>query len=452
METTEDKTVEKGLDLSELKSLSFGPAWSTTDSKDTNISKVSSTKSIPQKKEKRHVGEARKRPINHIYFKPTVEVSFHPEEESFKKLTKALRISSKTYQLFEIVQLLINKYEHFFIAIRPQKIKDKDNGFLYISVPDHLPFESEDEAIENVMNNHIDKFFDTEAVKIDPPKGSFQAIARCTQSGALIGPPNYHRYPELIRTHLNKSLLNKKIAEKSIELVKDKELIDKWLEQMSYQTRYIAKNALIKEENNEPTVLDSLEKVRHHLLTHCKKEVIMSSKSVKLPGTKISELPKKSNIYQSIQFALKEQKKFPLETANHLRSRLRKLNFNIYKNGSKGISYVCNKKPITKTEDQVFTESVEKLINFIKENPDIKYFEVPNIYLKLPTQTPEQTNNDNTFDTSKDNKETLSEKESPVLDNEQKTILNEVHRDLRWLVEEGYVTRYSDDSLFIKQI
>lgn len=449
METTEDKTVEKGLDLSELKSWSFGPAWSVTNSKDTNINEVSSKRTIQQKKGKRHLGEARKRPINHSHFKPTVEVSFHSEEEFFQKLAKALHASSKTYQLFEIVQLLINKYEHFFITIRPQKIKDKDNGFLYVSVPDHLPFENEDEAIENVINNHIDKFFDTEAVKVDPPKGSFQAIARGTQSGALIGPPNYHRYPELIRTHLNKSILNKKTAEKSIELVKDKDLIDKWMEQMSYQTRYIAKNSLIKEENSEPIVLDSLEKVRHHLLTHCKKDVIISSKSVKFPGIRINELPKKSNIYQSIQFALKEQKKFPLETANHLRGRLRKLNFNIYKKGSKGISYVSNKKPITKTKDQVFTESVEKLINFIKENPDIKYFRVPNFYLKLPTSSPEQTSHDKTSNPSKENP---SEKVFSSLNNEQKVKLNEVHRDLRWLVEEGYVTRYSDDSLFIKQI
>lgn len=437
LETKEENFLAKELDLNELKSLSFGPAWSVSGSEDV-VSKKALKQTFQQKREKSRTGELKKRPIGNNIFNPTVEVSFYSEEDSFQTLVKALRASSKTYQLFEIVQVIIQKYDRFFVIIRPQKMTDEDGGSLYISVPDNLPFESENEVVEHVVRNHMDKFFDTEVVTVDPPKGSFQVIARCTRSGVLLGPPNYHLYPQLIREHLNKYFPDqpREVAEKNIVLVKDEDLVKQWLEQMSHQSRYSVKNTSPEKESSEPIVLDSLEQARRYLLTHRKHEVVHSCKSAKLSGVKIDELPKSSNIYQSIQFVLNEQKKFPLETANHLRGRLRKLKFNIYKKGSKGISYVSNAKPRIRAVDQAFAEPVETLIQFIEKHPYIKYPEVPALYLK-----PE-----NSSATS-----TECEEASVHLDNEETIKLKELHQNLRWLIEEGYVIRYSDDSLFVRQ-
>jgi hypothetical protein len=57
----------------------------------------------------------------------------------------------------------------------------------HISVPDGIPFESDEAAVAHVLSKHLDKFFDTAEVDVDPPKGNFQVINKCGITGELLG-------------------------------------------------------------------------------------------------------------------------------------------------------------------------------------------------------------------------------------------------------------------------
>ena len=73
-------------------------------------------------------------------------------------------------------------------------------GF-YVSVPDGMPFETDEAAVAHVMANHLGAFFETAEVEVDPPKGNFQVINKCSLTGELLGPPNYHRYNQIVQQH-----------------------------------------------------------------------------------------------------------------------------------------------------------------------------------------------------------------------------------------------------------
>ena len=134
-------------------------------------------------------------------FEPTVKVDLYPQDEAFDALISRLRSSARTYQLFDIAQLLLEKPDRFVVVVAPLPSKGDAPSMLYYSVPGHLPFESEEAAVSFVVSNHLDQFFDIEEIEIDPPKGNFQMVNRCTITGKLLGPPNYHRYQEFLRHH-----------------------------------------------------------------------------------------------------------------------------------------------------------------------------------------------------------------------------------------------------------
>ncbi len=71
------------------------------------------------------------------------------------------------------------------------------------------------------------------------------------------------------------------------------------------------------------------------------------------------------------------QRRFPLDTANGLRGRLRRESFTIFKKGSKGISYVCAVKRKFRIPGQVFAESIGTLIAFIEAHPMVRASELP---------------------------------------------------------------------------
>ena len=72
-----------------------------------------------------------------------------------------------------------------------------------------------------------------------PPKGNFPFIHRYPVTQVLIGPPNYHLYPQLLDDHYTHHVtcLDYETFLKRLEAVKEQNSIDKWVEQMSQVKR-----------------------------------------------------------------------------------------------------------------------------------------------------------------------------------------------------------------------
>lgn len=354
------------------------------------------------------------------------EVSFSPDEKAFKALARAIRANCRTYELFEIARLILEKPERFVVMIRSSRKKESEKRKLYISVPDGLPFETEEDVTDYVLKNFIEEFFEIESIKVDPPSGEFPLVNQCSLTGEIIGPPNYHRYQEYERKHIAERLshLSLEVARSRIESVKDPEKIKFWLQKMTQQTLY--KLRISDGEGEPPPVFESLEGARRYLLIHQRQRVFKSSFAAKLGGREIDKLRSGSNFRLYITQVLEDQKRFPLATASFLRSRLKRMKFDVYKKGSKGINYVCAVRRKIGLFDTAFAEPVQELIEFIQKSPDVRAFDLPKKLAKSPRDTDEE--------------------EGSEVDYKGRTV-DQIAQDLRWLVAEGYLIEYSDGRL-----
>lgn len=410
-------------------------------------------------------------------FQPIVEAAFYPEDTPFKALAQALKTSSRTFELFEIARLILQKTDRFVMVLKPLGSPAQTNLQFHVSVPDNVPFENEAEAIDHVFNHHLESFFQIETVEVDPPKGAFHVINRCTITGELLGPPNYHRYQMLIQQHHSSRLSNLSFErfQSKIESVRDPEVVQQWLQKMTKQTRYVIKNP---PAGMEAMTFDNRDSARFYLITHQKESLVKTAATLRLEGKALERMPAHSRIRQSIEFILEHQRKFPLETANHLRGRLRRMNYTVYKKGAKGISYVCAVKRRFRTPDVKFADSVQNLIDFIEYHPNIAMADLPREYLGIvlpdlasaPAATPSAPAEADGAPAESSGAESTPTAEStpapaaestaapaapstvpvaePVaISAKDQELLKQMRIDLRWLVTEGYVIEYSNGRL-----
>ena len=425
------------------------------------------------------------------YFEPTIKVDLYPQDEAFEALINRLRSSARTYQLFDIAHLLLEKPDRYIVVVSPKPVKGNEPAPLYYSVPGHLPFETEEDAINHVMANYLDQFFEIEEIEVEPPKGNFQMVNRCTITSELLGPPNYHRYQEFLQLHYTARITGMSFEQFTarVESSKEQEHIDAWLESMKKGARYTVKD----HQEDESESLETLEAVRHFLLQHRKDKVVGSGESVRFAGRDIERLPK-GDIRRSVEAYVESQKHFPLDSANNIRGRLRRHKFAVYKKGSKGVSFVCAVKRKFRDSKTIFTESISDLIDFIEKHPEIPASKLPNEYVGIDTekQKPEALKmteaeveaaakakaeaaeaeaiaaaaadspegqaaeaaekapeaEEATPNITKDATASTEAQPKVELSEEDQKKLRQLMLDLRWLITEGYVTEYGDGRLF----
>ncbi|MBL9217153.1 MAG: hypothetical protein JNG82_01590 [Opitutaceae bacterium] len=417
------------------------------------------------------------------YVSPHFVATCYPEDTGFAAMVKAVRASCRTYQLFEITKAVLEKNDRFVIVVqrtKPQAAEGAPAAKLapvFMSLPDHLPFDTEDAAIQHVLANNLGAFFEMQEVEVEAPKGNFPIINKCGITGELLGPPNHHRYQQVLQQH-HAAKLGRMPFERfreSIVSAREPEVIAAWMEKMKKATRYTWKPPVAKTATTPPMEapaaaptpadaapaaeapapaaeapapapvaevisFDNIEDARLHLLANARDRVVRAVESVRFHGKLIEKLPP-GEIRRALEGHVERQRRFPLDTANALRGRLRREGFTIFKKGSRGVSYVCAVKRRFRVPGQVFSETISALIDFIEKNPMVQVKELPKKFLgiEVPAAAPTTAPAEGT---------TASAAPFATLAPEQADKLRKMSNDLRWLVMEGYVTEFSDGKLF----
>lgn len=468
------------------------------------------------------------------YDSPYYSVTFYPEDTSFNTLVQTIRKSCRTVELFEIARTVVAKSDRFVVVVahKPQggapdatasragstppveaaatAAPKPARPLFHLSVPDGLPFESDDAALAHVMSRHLDKFFDTAEVEVDPPKGNFQVINRCGITGELLGPPNYHRYNQIVQQHYAAKVASRvgfDAFKSRIETVRDPEVVNQWLAKMKKTTRFTwklpvpgAKPAVPVAEAAPaaaaPTVetpatdtpaaetpapdapatetpaaetpaaevppalsttptFDTLEDARMYLLTQARDKVVRTTENARFHGKVVETMPP-GEIRRAIEGALERQRRFPLDTANALRGRLRREHFTIFKKGSKGVSYVCAVKRKFRVPGQTFSDSIGALISYIEANPMVRASELTSKFLGIapvpaakpaePAPGPVETSAPAEGAASAPAVEAPRPEANLSID--ERARISRMQGDLVWLVREGYVTEFIDGRLF----
>lgn len=466
-----------------------------------------------------------------VPFKPVVAVDFYPEDEPFDILMKGFKTSLRTYELFELARIFLDKADRFVFVVEPLKDAEGSDGQLYLSLPAKLPFLSEAEALEHAFAGELENRLEPFEVEVDPPKGNFQVIHRCGVTGKLIGPPNYHRYQELLREHHATEVSNLSFERFRERLVSEKEqaVIDEWVQSQTKQTRYrlkrpspgtetvesdaaaeveltetplgveasseaeagmesgpetagvavegpseaapadesapdIESSSETKEgaesgaeaadaagevpaeaapagddtpaeppsaEDAEPArEFASLAEARQFFRSERREEFVQAFPRLRLNGRAIDEMPR-GPLRRSIEAVWEDQKRFPLQTANNLRGKLRRANCHIYKRGKKGISYVCAVRRRLRDPRAVYADTVQRLIDFLDAHPRTKVSELSANLLGI-------------------RKEELEASYTPEQREDAEKQLRTLGRDLLWLKSEGYVSEFSDGTLQVQ--
>lgn len=426
-------------------------------------------------------------------------VDFYPEDAAFEAISNVVRKSLRTFELFELAQTFLAKEERMVIVV--DRLRESDPPFV-IAEADGLPFETEEEAIEHIFAEQVERYFEVEEVEVDPPKGTFNQVVKCGFTGDVIGPPNYHRYQAMLREHHAKKIHNMSFErfQERLETVRDEEAVAAWLESMKTQPRYTAKEF----EGDEAPQFPNLESARIWLLSQRRSELLRTERQARFLGARLAKLPH-GNIRRSVEGVLERQRHFPLDTANNLRGRFRRNGFTVYKRGSKGISFVSAVRRQFRQPDQTFTDSIQMLIEFIENHPDVPVGRLPEDYLGIDATPPPEAkrpvspdpattedpkpqigvpaaekapppdepvegaepgadsaaapeadaagSDEPTPDAAAKGESTTSEpepsgKKVPTPTAPDPEALTELRRDLHWLIAEGYVIQYSNGNLY----
>ena len=527
---------KKALDLNTLSGLDFGPSWADENAKRPSLKKFESRGDSRGKGKRSGGGGSRDRrgpsggarpsgagarpsgggrpqgggegrpqgrggdrrrddrrgggrPDPRAIFEPTIKVDIYPQDEAFEALVKRLRSTVRTYQLFEIAHLILEKPERYVVVVENKAKAGEKPAPLFFAVPGHLPFDSEEAAINHVLSDHLDLFFDVEEIEVEAPKGNFQMVNRCSVTGDLLGPPNYHRYQEFLQRHYAAKITGMSFDRfvSKVETVKEQESIDAWVESMKKGARYTVKDR----KEGEAESFESLEAVRFFLLQHRKDKIVSSGETIRFAGRDIERLPK-GDIRRSVESYVEQQLHFPLDSANNIRGRLRRHKFAVYKKGSKGVSFVCAVKRKFRDSKTVFTPSIQGLIEFIEKHPNTAASKLPKLYIDIDTERQQPAKLEMTEaevaaaaaaaeaakaavaeaaaaaaeagEAIAEAPETPEVVEAPApapdaaasteampkveLSEDEQKRLNQLMLDLRWLIVEGYVTEYGDGRLF----
>jgi hypothetical protein len=282
---------------------------------------------------------------------------------------------------------------------------------------------------------------------IDPPKGNFTFVNRCSFTGVWLGPPNYHEYQGRLVRHHQQRLRHIPFEEfkSRIQTVKDPEAVKAWLDSMSAKTEY---ECILDAEPKAFATRDELEK--HFVETHLA-QFVTAAPEVRISGAASRKLQNPA-LLECVRLAWEQERKFPLKTANEMRGRLRHEGFHFFKD-PKGITHISRIKPQKFESITHLSEQIQKIIVYLREHFGCTRKQLLAHFVPQPAPaavaaapTPDASTPDATeVPPPAPVPEAVAPVDSaPVVPSEQDRLL----ADLHWLIQDGYVAEFSDGRLW----
>ncbi|HYG35070.1 MAG TPA: hypothetical protein VEC99_09815, partial [Clostridia bacterium] len=296
---------------------------------------------------------------------PELNVTLVPEEKGVESLARQIRMTGRAYPLFDIAQMILQKPERHAVVFNVKKnAEGKPIQPLFVCALDETLWLSEDEAIGHVLRKHFSTFYQTERTPTEPPKGKYTFVAQCGISGVVLGPPNYHDYQNQLRKlHAERfSRMPFEVYKSRVRIVRDEEVVKKWVEDQSWKTEYICLNM------PEPMRLGSMEAVERHFRETHKDVIIKPVESYTLNGTAARAL-RNTELSRMVRSIWEDQRRFPLQIATVLSQQFAGHGLQFFK-VNKTITHVSVARPhyldlsVTPVSD-----GVKHIVDFINAHP-----------------------------------------------------------------------------------
>lgn len=343
-------------------------------------------------------------------------IKIRPNESAMEMLVQVLRKSYITYRFFPIVRLLLEKKDRYQIVI----VSETEPFFYWED--QQQPFLTLDRAYEAITQHLWSAYFEEEKVPIEPPKGVFTSINRCGITQRLIGPPNYHLYNELLKTHYQRYLKEHYSWEDFICQIKNEhspQCVQEWLEQVSFVPRYHFKP-------NVEICFDQRTAAKNYLVNYLQlNEKLTPITRLALTVDQVDNLWD-GQLKEAIERELQQELQVPVRLGSYCRAFLHHSGFHIYRKGKRNevITYICSVKRHVRDEFTFFTEEINRIIRCIEQHPYKTLEELIPCFLKQMGATEE-------------------------MPGENSPEIMGLKHDLILLIKQGYITQYEDGTLYI---
>lgn len=295
---------------------------------------------------------------------PEVTVMLVPDEKGVDSMARQVKMTGRSFPLFDIAFLVIQKPERYSIRFAVKKnAEGQPVQPMFLCALDDTLWLSEDEAIAHVLSRHFATFYQAEKTAAEPPKGVYTFVGQCGMSGVILGPPNHHDYQNQLRKlHAERFARMPFEAYKArVKIVRDEAVVKQWVEEQSWKTEYVCLNV------PEPLQLPTREQVEKHFRSTHKDTIIKSVPSHVVSGVACRSL--RGGLGQLVQQLLAEQRRFPMQIATSLSQSFAQQGLQFFK-VNKTVTHVAVARPhFLDMETTPVSDGVKRIVDFINATP-----------------------------------------------------------------------------------
>ena len=328
-----------------------------------------------------------------------------PDPQAVRLIGKEVHQVARVYSLFDVAQILLAergrcKARFEVAANRPPLLQCKLDQALFLTKEEALRHLWKPELIAQVL--------EVETVEVDPPTGKFNAVARCGFSGVWLGPPNHHSYQTNLRrlhrecfSHIPFDFFSGKVRTERSE-----EAVAAWMESMKTKQRW----RFIGDADD--AWMEDKATAENAVATRCYEQVFTEVRSVEVSAGLASDSLSPS-LWVSLRHAGFHLKHNPAVLIPAICAALESEHLPVFKRGGK--LYTGPSRPHPLPEGVPLAERPSRIIEWVRSNTPAN---LAGLWQAVhPTGGTE-----------------------PCL---------EYVNDLFWLLNQGHVLLFSDDSLVL---
>ena len=351
-----------------------------------------------------------------------LKVDFVPDAVGVESIAKEIRLTGRAYPLFQIALLVLDRPARYAVKLRTIRNNEGQPAQrLFACQLDDTAWLTESQAVRHVLSAHFDKFYETNKVEVEAPKGNFTFVAQCGITDEYLGPPNHHDYQNrIVKFHAERMPRMPFEKFKSrIRICREEEAVNAWLEQVKWKTEYTARNG------DDAPKFDTRDEVEAHFREHHLAGTIAEVETHSFPGDAAKAMRDPRTLAEFLRDQWHRQKHFPMQVSTHLSKIFSSLGLQFFKKDKK-VTHVAVAKPnYLDVESEPVSEGVKKVITFIESTAECTRRKILESHGGLKHVEP---------------KEGEEPPPMPEQTEEQKQLI----ADLHWLIHQGHVLEFSN--------
>jgi hypothetical protein len=369
---------------------------------------------------------------------PEVGITLLPDDKGVESLARQIRVTGRAYPLFEIAQMILGRPDRLSVIFNVKKNPEgKPIQPLFVCALDDTLWLTEDEAVGHILKKHFGTFYQAERTATEPPKGKYTFVAQCGMSGVILGPPNHHDYQNQLRKlHSERfSRMPFEMYKSRVKIVRDEEVVKKWVEDQSWKTEYICLNL---PEAVRLATMDAVEK--HFRETH-KENIIKQVETHTMVGAAARSL-RSSELARLVRTVWEDQLRFPLQIATSLSQQFATHGLQFVK-VNKTITHVSVARPhYLDMEATPVSEGVKRIVEFINSHSKSNRRQLVETLAPSPPPAPVPVA-PATEQTPVEGQPPLPTAPVPGPTPEQTAVISDLH----WLIHQGHVIEFANGIL-----